>query len=126
MRPPPRLCGTPASCCASSLSICSIAPIPAVKQKRSNELSTSRQAVSRLGTSASDEGMLIVVMALLSFADSTPRAYRLKVGNASCPNSTVAGAIPKLTQQTLKVRPGTKPYLIWDTTQAGLVLAVRP
>jgi hypothetical protein len=33
-------------------------------------------------------------MALLSFADSTPRAYRLKVGNASFPNSTVVKAIP--------------------------------
>jgi hypothetical protein len=33
-------------------------------------------------------------MALLSFADSTPRAYRLKVGNASFPNSTETGAIP--------------------------------
>src|SRR5262249_13847460 len=28
----------------------------------------------QLGTSASDEGVIIVVMALLSFADSTPRA----------------------------------------------------
>jgi hypothetical protein len=30
--------------------------------------------VLRLGTSAIDEGVVIVVMALLSFADSTPRA----------------------------------------------------
>src|SRR5437899_2289975 len=44
-RPPPRLCGVPASCCASSQSICSMAPIPAVRQKRSKELSTSCQAV---------------------------------------------------------------------------------
>ena len=43
-------------------------------KKRSNELSTACQAASRLGTSASDEGMVIVVMALLSCADSTPRA----------------------------------------------------
>jgi hypothetical protein len=41
---------------------------------RSKELSTFCQAVSRLGTSASDEGVVKVVMALLSFADSTPRA----------------------------------------------------
>jgi hypothetical protein len=47
---------------------------PGVRQKRSKELSTSCQAVLRLGTSASDEGVVIVVMALLSFADSTPRA----------------------------------------------------
>jgi hypothetical protein len=46
-RPPPRLCGVPASCCASSQSICSMAPIPAVRQKRSKELSTPCQAVSR-------------------------------------------------------------------------------
>jgi hypothetical protein len=71
-----------------------MAPIPAVRQKRSNELSTSCQAVSRLGTSVNDEGVVILVMALLSFADSTPRAYRLKVGNASFPNSTETGAIP--------------------------------
>src|SRR4030088_629507 len=63
MRPPPRLCCAPASCCASSQSICSMAPIPAVRQKRSKELSTSCQAVSRLGTSASDEGVVTVVMA---------------------------------------------------------------
>ena len=56
------------------LEIDALAPIPAVRQKRSKELSTSCQAVSRLGTSASDEGVVIVVMALLSFADSTPRA----------------------------------------------------
>jgi len=40
--------------------------------------------------------VVILVMALLSFADSTPRAYRLKVGNASFPNSTETGAIPRL------------------------------
>ena len=57
-RPPPRLCGAPVSCCASSQSICSMAPIPAVRQKRSKELSTSCQAVSRLGASASDEGVV--------------------------------------------------------------------
>jgi len=31
-------------------------------------------SLSRLGASASDEGVVIVVIALLSFADSTPRA----------------------------------------------------
>jgi hypothetical protein len=39
-----------------------MAPIPAVRQKRSKELSTSCQAVLRLGTSASDEGVVIVVI----------------------------------------------------------------
>ena len=33
-------------------------------------------------------------MALLSFVDSTPRAYRLKASNAAPPISTFAGAIP--------------------------------
>jgi hypothetical protein len=62
-----------------------IAPMPAVRQKRSNELFTSCQAVSRLDTSASDEVVVVLVMALLYFADSTPGASRLKVGNASPP-----------------------------------------
>ena len=50
----------------------------------------------KAGTSVNDEGVVILVMALLSFADSTPRAYRLKVGNASFPNSTETGAIPEI------------------------------
>jgi hypothetical protein len=54
--------------------ICSIAPMPAVKQNRSNDLSTSCQAVSRLGTSENDGVVVVLVMALLSFADSTPGA----------------------------------------------------
>jgi hypothetical protein len=33
-------------------------------------------------------------MALLSFVDSTPRAYRLKASNAALPFSTFPGAIP--------------------------------
>jgi hypothetical protein len=33
-------------------------------------------------------------MALLSFVDSAPRAYRLKVGNACLPNSTSTGTSP--------------------------------
>jgi len=33
-------------------------------------------------------------MALLSFVDSTPRAYRLKASNAAPPISTFPGAIP--------------------------------
>jgi hypothetical protein len=49
-----------------------------------------------------DEGVVILVMALLSFADSTPRAYRLKVGNASFPNSTETGAIPSIAPSRLR------------------------
>jgi hypothetical protein len=47
---------------------------PKHKQKRSNELSTSRQAASRLGTSVIDEAVVLFVMALLSCADSSLRA----------------------------------------------------
>src|SRR5262249_57974164 len=73
-RSPPRLCGLPARSWASPRSICSTASIPAVRQKRSNELSTSCQAVARLGTSANEGVVVVLVMALLSFADSAPRA----------------------------------------------------
>ena len=52
-----------------------------------------------------DEGVVILVMALLSFADSTPRAYRLKVGNASFPNSTETGAIPDRAKPMRSERP---------------------
>ena len=44
------------------------------KQTRSKDLSTSCQAVSRLGASANDGVVVVLVMALLSFADSTPGA----------------------------------------------------
>src|SRR5262249_61492516 len=89
-----------------------MAPIPAVRQKRSKELSTSCQAVSRLGTSASDEGVVIVVMALLSFAATPalltatprkpanggpffpPRFPRKPLGEA--PGSQPAGGLAKL------------------------------
>jgi hypothetical protein len=74
MRCSPRLYGAPVSCCASARSICSIAPMPAVKQNRSKDLSTSCQAVSRLGTSANDRVVVVLVMALLSFTESTPGA----------------------------------------------------
>jgi hypothetical protein len=37
-------------------------------------MSTSCQAASRPGISAIDEGVVVFVMALLSVADSTPRA----------------------------------------------------
>jgi hypothetical protein len=38
--------------------------------------------------------VLTFFMALLSFVDSTPRAYRLKASNAAPPISTFPGAIP--------------------------------
>src|ERR1035437_9992032 len=41
-------------------------------------------------------GVLTFPMALLSFVDSTPRAYRLKASNAAPPISTFPGAIPAI------------------------------
>jgi len=40
-------------------------------------------------------------MALLSFADSAPRAYWLKAGNAYLTFSTSTGAFPNLDQNAL-------------------------
>src|SRR4051812_4130009 len=51
-----------------------MAPIPAVRQKRSNELSTSCQAALRLGTSASDEGVVIWRCLLCGFDTPSLRA----------------------------------------------------
>ena len=42
------------------------------------------------------DGVLTLFMALLSFVESAPRAYRLKAGNAASPISTFAGAIPPI------------------------------
>jgi hypothetical protein len=43
-------------------------------RNRSNELCTSRQAVSRLGAGEIDGIVVAFIMALLSFAESAPRA----------------------------------------------------
>ena len=40
---------------------------------------TMGQAAARLRASAIDEGAMVFVIALISFAVSTPRAWRLKV-----------------------------------------------
>src|SRR5271167_5120518 len=67
--------------------------MPAVRQKRSKLAPTSCQASSMVatGTTADVVGSF---MALLSFVDSAPRAYRLKVGNACPPISTSNGTSP--------------------------------
>src|SRR5271170_1317806 len=67
--------------------------MPAVRQKRSKRAPTSCQASSMVatGTTAAVVGSF---MALLSFVDSAPRAYRLKVGNACPPISTSTGTSP--------------------------------
>jgi hypothetical protein len=48
-------------------------------------------------------------MALLSFADSTPRAYRLKVGNAYFTFSTSTGTSPQTTLMDLTSPKPAKP-----------------
>jgi hypothetical protein len=68
--------------------------IPAVRQKRSKLAPTSCQA-SFTGAVASGHGVVIILfMALPFFVESTPRAYRLKAGNADAPISTSSGTSP--------------------------------
>jgi hypothetical protein len=58
-------------------------------------------------------------MALLSFVESAPRAYRLKASNAASPISTSSGTIPlqransiRNTQNKLKLVAAPRPALI--------------
>src|SRR5258705_12095659 len=73
------------------------ASIPAVRQNRSKLTETASQALPTAPIPFGGEAIDVVLtffMALLSFVDSTPRAYRLKASNAAPPISTFAGAIP--------------------------------
>src|SRR5260221_11342958 len=73
------------------------ASIPAVRQNRSKLTETASQALPTAPIPVGGEAIDVVLtffMALLSFVDSTPRAYRLKAINAAPPISTFAGAIP--------------------------------
>src|SRR6266446_2157426 len=77
----------------------SSASIPAVRQNRSKLTETASQALPTAPIPVGGEAIDVVLtffMALLSFVDSTPRAYRLKASNAAPPISTFAGAIPKI------------------------------
>jgi hypothetical protein len=76
--------------------------MPAVRQNRSKLTLTCCQASSTIavGTAAGD--VVDFFMALLSFADSTPRAYRLKVSNACPPISTSTGTSPEKRLISLK------------------------
>src|SRR6266404_2054514 len=74
------------------------ASIPAVRQNRSKLTETASQALPTAPIPVGGEAIDVVLtffMALLSFVDSTPRAYRLKASNAAPPISTFAGAIPR-------------------------------
>ena len=68
--------------------------MPDVRQKRSKLAPTYCQASSTIaaGTMAAD--VVDFCMALLSFVDSTPRAYRLKAGNACSPLFNISRDIP--------------------------------
>src|ERR1700676_606093 len=69
--------------------------MPAVRQKRSKLAPTSCQASSTIATGMTAAIVVNSFMALLSFVDSAPRAYRLKVGNACPPISTSTGTSPE-------------------------------
>src|SRR5271156_3879511 len=77
--------------------------MPAVRQKRSKLAPPSSQASSMVatGTTAADVGGSF--MALLSFVDSAPRAYRLKVGKACPPISTSNGTSPTKRPQEISL-----------------------
>ena len=75
------------------------ASIPAVRQNRSKLTETASQALPTAPIPVGGDAIDVVLtffMALLSFVDSTPRAYRLKASNAAPPISTFPGAIPAL------------------------------
>src|SRR6516225_5135407 len=73
--------------------------MPAVRQNRSKLAPTCCQASSTIAAGATPAAVVDFVMALLSFADSAPRAYRLKVGNAYLTFSTSTGASPATAEQ---------------------------
>jgi hypothetical protein len=68
--------------------------MPAVKQKRSKLTATFCQASSTIAFGITPLGVIDFFMALLSFADSAPRAYWLKAGNAYLTFSTSTGTFP--------------------------------
>src|SRR6266581_6643036 len=71
--------------------------MPAVRQNRSKLAPTCCQASSTIAAGTTPAGVVDSFMALLSFVDSAPRAYRLKAGNAYLTFSTSAGTSPPAT-----------------------------
>src|SRR5271155_2244362 len=69
--------------------------MPAVRQNRSKLAPTCDQASSTIAAGKSPAGVVDLFMALLSFEDSAPRAYRLQVGNAYLTFSTSVGTSPQ-------------------------------
>src|SRR5271169_5611548 len=70
--------------------------MPAVRQNRSKLAPTCCQASSTIAAGTTPAGVVDFSMALLSFADSAPRAYWLKVGNAYLTFSTSTGTSPRV------------------------------
>src|SRR5277367_3446443 len=68
--------------------------MPAVRQNRSKLAPTCCQASSTIAAGKTPAGVVDLFMALLSFEDSAPRAYRLQVGNAYLTFSTSVGTSP--------------------------------
>src|SRR5262252_1860211 len=79
--------------------------MPAVRQKRSKLTTTCCQASSTIAAGTTPADVIDFPMALLSFADSPPRAYWLKAGNAHLTFSTSPGAFPP----PYSVPPSTSP-----------------
>src|SRR6266446_2894688 len=69
--------------------------MPAVRQNRSKLAPTCCQASSTIAAGTTPAGVVDSFMALLSFVDSAPRAYRLKAGNAYLTFSTSTRTSPQ-------------------------------
>src|SRR6516165_10753194 len=85
-RPSPRAWRAPQSSSASFSIIAESASMPTVKQNRSKLADTSSQALPTPPAFIGGKAVSVVLtlfMALLSFVESTPRAYRLKASNAA-------------------------------------------
>src|SRR5215472_9383324 len=78
--------------------------IPAVRQKRSKLAPTCCQASLTIAAGTAPAAVVDFFMALLSFADSPPRAYWLKAGSAYLTFSTSAGTSPRTNLQHLTDR----------------------
>src|SRR3974377_1692374 len=70
--------------------------MPAVRQKRSDLAPTCCQASSTIAPGTTSVAVVHFLMALLSFVDRAPQAYRPKVGNAYLTFSTSTGTSPSV------------------------------
>src|SRR5271169_877310 len=90
--------------------------MPAVRQNRSKLAPTCCQASSTIAAGTTPAAVVGFVMALLSFADSAPRAYRLKVGNAYLTFSTSTGTFPP---RHRRLRYGNSGGCLFDVAANG-------